>query len=128
MKSLFNCRKKAIIFIVFLALLLPSQAALATSYVNFNNGKTFVFPDSCICNMANTGEAIVFTAIDGSVYYYALSTVASITETPIRELPSITTFKFNKKYNYQVIADATGLNCRTMRPDCTAGATRCKAW
>ena len=108
MKSLFNCRKKAIIFIVFLALLLPSQAASATSYVNFNNGKTFVFPDSCICNMANTGEAIVFTAIDGSVYYYALSTVASITETPIRELPSITSFKFNKKHNYQVIADATG--------------------
>ncbi len=108
MNSLINCRKSAIIFITFWALLIPSLAASATSYVNFNNGKTFVFPDSCIAYMVNTGDTIMITAVDGSMYYYPLSSIASITETPIREQPSITSFKFNKKHNYQVIADATG--------------------
>lgn len=101
-------KRCARLLIALLAFLLPSLAASATSYVNFSSGKTFVFPDSCVAQMANTGDAVMFTAIDGSVYHYQLSAISSITQEPIRPLPAITSFKFGKNLNYQVIADAAG--------------------
>ena len=101
--------KGTLILIALLSLVFPFQATAAAKYVNFNNGKTIVFPDSCISAMVSNDATVSFTAIDGKVYIYRLSAVASITETPIRDLPSITSFSFRKKQNYQVITDASGV-------------------
>lgn len=84
------------------------QSKAATNYVTFNDGKVYVFPDSCVTNMTTTEETITFTALDGNEFTYLLSQVASVSQSPNKELPSITSFKFNNKYNYQVITDAVG--------------------
>ena len=50
---------------------------------------------------------MTFTALDGKKYTYSSSQIASITQTAVRELPTISSFKFNNKNNYQVVSDAT---------------------
>ncbi|MBQ1716538.1 MAG: hypothetical protein II025_01415 [Ruminococcus sp.] len=107
MKYPINRARIAILFFVLLALLIPSQAASTTYYTNFKNGKTIVFPDSCLSDMVNTGVTVKFTAIDGTVYSYPLSTISSITQEPIRPRPKLTSFKFAKSLNYQVFSDIT---------------------
>ena len=78
------------------------------TYVTFNNGKVYVFPDSCLADMTTTGNTISFTALDGNVFTYFTSQITSVSQTPAKELPTVTSFVFNKKLNYQVIADAEG--------------------
>ena len=101
--------KGAAFFIALLSLVFPFHATSAAKYVNFNNGKTIVFPDSCISAMVSNDNAVSFTAIDGKIYTYRLSSIASVTDIPIRDLPSITSFRFSKKQNYQVVSDASGV-------------------
>ena len=98
--------KTAIFAIVYLLFLLSANAM--TNYVNFHDGRVYVFPDSCVSSMAMTSETVSFTAMDGAVYTYPSSHIESVTQAPVKDLPSITSFKFNNKYNYQVISDAVG--------------------
>ena len=96
-------------FFTFLAsVLFLAQAAYATSYVTFNDGRLYVFPDSCVQSVIEEDGYISFTALDGSVYAYPMNEIASINEQLSKELPSFASFKFNNKYNYQVFTDATG--------------------
>ena len=98
--------RTAILVVTFLFSL---SANATTHFVNFNDGRVHVFPDSCVASTTTTGVTVSFTAMDGTVYTYPSSIIASITPAPVKELPSITSFKFNNKYNYQVISDAVGL-------------------
>lgn len=93
---------------MLVACLLQSRAIAANHYVLFKNGHMFVFPDSCLSNWQTKAGKMVFTALDGTQYSYSLGSIVSCTETSPRELPSFTSFKFNNKYNYQVVGDATG--------------------
>ena len=92
--------------IAYLLYLLSANAM--TNYVNFHDGTVYVFPDSCVATMTTTEETVSFTAMDGTVYTYPSSHIESVTQAPVKDLPSITSFKFNNKYNYQVISDAVG--------------------
>lgn len=93
---------------LFLAVM-SVQVAHATSYVTLNDGSLHVFPDSCITEVTTTDSTLSFTALDGSTYSYSLDNVQSVSESLTKSLPSFTSFKFNNKYNYQVITDADGV-------------------
>ena len=97
---------RVLIAIIFLSL--TTQLAHADYYVNFKDGRLHVFPLDCIEGMDITAEAFVFTAKDGVIYSYPRSTVNSIKYQLTKELPSFSSFKFNNKYNYQVVTDAIG--------------------
>lgn len=89
--------------------LLVSMSAGATSYVTLNDGQLLVFPDTCVLSMTQDGGVLTFTAVDGSSYSYDLEDVVSIDGQLSKVLPTITSYKFNNKYNYQVFTDATGV-------------------
>jgi len=107
MRTFKNCKR----FIHFTALavsILSSQAVLATSYVTLNDGRLLVFPDSCVKSTSNNDGTMSFTALDGTVFSIPLKDISSIESQLTKELPAITAFEFDDKFNYQVYSDATG--------------------
>ena len=98
----------ALSFTMLFALALQSNAIAATNYVTFNDGRVYVFPDSCIASMTTGDDGISFTALDGKVYSYSNSQIASISQTLSKEQPTIASFKFSNKNNHQVVTDASG--------------------
>ena len=72
------------------------------------DGRLLVFPDSCISGMTINDAEVIFTALDGTNYSFPMSDVLSIDEQCVKELPSMTGFKFTEKDNYQVVNNATG--------------------
>ena len=102
-------RSLHLFFLVFVvSVLFHAHDVSATTYVTFNDGRLYVFPDTCLQMMTQEEGRISFTAQDGTVYSYPLASIASIDEQLSKELPTFTSFKFNNKYNYQVISDAVG--------------------
>lgn len=91
------------------ALLLGQAATAATTFVTLNDGSLQVFPDSCLKSMTTDDVSVTFTAIDGTTYRFALDNVQSIGQELTKELPAITAFKIDDKYNHQVISDGTGV-------------------
>lgn len=96
------------IMLLVVMFVLSAQFAQADYYVNFQNGKLYVFPESCLQSMSQQDESVTFVAIDGSVYSYSIDEIESIGTQLNKELPTITSYKFNNKNNYQVISDAVG--------------------
>ncbi len=102
-------RNLHLFFLVFVvSVLFYAHDVNATTYVTFNDGRLYVFPDTCLQMMTQEEGQISFIAQDGTVYSYPLASIASIEEQLSKELPTFTSFKFNNKYNYQVITDAVG--------------------
>lgn len=77
-------------------------------YIAFNDGHLCVFPDSCIQSLTTTDINVSITDINGKVYTYPLDDISAISEEAPYELPTITSFLFDNKYNYQVVTDAVG--------------------
>ena len=103
------CRRALICFVTILSFFL--QGIAGDYYVYFNDGTVRVFPDSCVRSKVKDPRSrllYVFPVV-GKPFSYPLDDIALETDTPIRELPTIATFKFNNKYNYQVVTDAFGL-------------------
>ena len=94
------CRWMMLIFMLW-AFALQSQAVSTTHYVYFNDWTVHVFPDSCLLNYTITAYTYSFTALDGKVYTYNRDQIASVTSQPQRKLPTITSFKFEKKHNLE---------------------------
>lgn len=90
-------------------LMLVAQFARADYYLNFNDGSLHVFPSNCIQSMTVNSSTVEFIAKDGGVYTYQRSTISSIGYQLSKEMPSFTSFKFNNKYNYQLVSDAVGV-------------------
>ena len=103
-------RRALICFVTFLSFCLQGIAGDAY-YVYFNDGTVRVFPDSCITRtMKSMKDSLLYIyPVVGGPLKYSLGDIALDTETPIRELPTISSFKFNNKYNYQVVTDALGV-------------------
>ena len=99
------CVKTIVLMLLFLIL---SPNVSATSYVTFNNGCLYVFPDSCIQSQSQEDGNLTLVALDGTVYSYPLESIVSIAGELTKELPVFTSYKFNNKYNYQVYTDAVG--------------------
>ena len=83
--------------------------AEATTFVTFNDGRLYVFPDTCLQTMTEEAGRISFVAHDGTVYSYPMETIASVDEQLSKELPTFSYFRFNNKYNYQLFSDAVGI-------------------
>jgi hypothetical protein len=87
------------------------QGIAGDYYVYLNDGTVRVFPDSCVLKKFKSGKdrILYIYPLVGEPFKYSLDDIALDTDTPIRDLPTITSFKFNNKYNYQVVSDAYGV-------------------
>ena len=97
----------SICIVLFLVMLAPVTGA--TSYVTFNDGHLLVLPDECVQTVSHDDGSLTIVALDGSVFSYPMADIESISDTLPRELPSITSYKFTNKCNYQVYTDAVGV-------------------
>lgn len=78
------------IMLLVVMFVLSTQFAQADYYVNFQNGKLYVFPESCLQSMSQQDESVTFIAIDGSDYSYSMDEIESIGTQLNKELPTIT--------------------------------------
>ena len=103
------CRRAVLCFVAIFSFFLQGIAGDAY-YVYLNDGTVRVFPNSYIISI-NTEQdgCLSIKIINGKSYEYPLSDVTLETETPLWRLPTITQFKFNNKYNYQLVTDANGV-------------------
>ena len=87
------------------------QGVAEDYYVYFNDGTVRVFPDSCVAKIIHDSRQNLLYIIPlvGDSYKYSMDDIALEADTPIKKLPTIATFKFNNKYNYQVVTDAVGV-------------------
>ena len=75
-------------------------------FVLMKNGHLDVFPSQVLENVEQKGTTLLVTAIDGQTFEYDLADVHSYRRPVQVAQPSITSFKFNNKFNYQVFTDA----------------------
>ena len=106
-------RRAALCFVAVFSIFLQGIAGVTpipTQYVYYPDGTVRVFPDSCIRvkRIDKIANLLYIFPIVGEPYKYSLDDYY-VTETPIRNLPTIKSFKFNNKYNYQVVTDAYGV-------------------
>ena len=86
------------------------QGIAGDYYVYLNDGTVRVFPDSCVLRMFKSKDRCLYIyPLAGDPFIYSLDDIVQESATPIRDLPTITAFKFNNKYNYQVVTDAYGI-------------------
>ena len=103
-----NYKPPFLLVVLFSTFLSLASVAHATSYVTMTDGRLLVFPDSCISSKVVNDTEVIFTALDGIRYAYPLVDIQSIDEQCVKELPSMTGFKFKDKDNYQLVDEATG--------------------
>lgn len=108
MKSVISSNR-FISLIASVLFVLSSQMILATSYVTLNDGRLLVFPDSCVKSSTVADGYLSITALDGTVYSYNMEGIKSIDKILLKQLPFITSYKFDNKKNYQVFTDASGV-------------------
>lgn len=106
-------RRAALCFVAIFSFFLQGIAGetpFKTQYVYDHKGTVRVFPDSCILRKMTYLDKnfICITSLDSTSYNYSLYDY-DVTETPRWDLQTITSFKFNNKYNYQVVKDAEGV-------------------
>lgn len=98
---------RMIAVLTFLAFTIVGQAA--THYITFNDGHILVFPDSCIQSIRTTDSNVFVIDQNSTVYSYPLADISSVGEELTKELPTIVSYLFDNKYNFQVISDAVGI-------------------
>ena len=86
--------------------LLPVEGTVM--YVYRADGGVDAFPDNYLSGVEETGGKLRITAKDGTVYSYGQSDYEQVSETAPEGLAKITSFKFNDKFNSDIIADAQG--------------------
>ena len=110
MKKCFCNSGRFILLATIAVFMLTSLMASATHYITFNDGHMLVFPSTSVKAMTQRDGVISFTAVDGKVYTYSLADIKTISQqSSPRDLPVFMSFKFQKKNNYQLAADATGV-------------------
>ena len=84
---------------------------IPTQYVYHRDGTVYVFPGSYIQMVAQDNDSITISLIckEKEIRYKYSQKDYELTGTPRWDLPTIESFKFNNKYNYQVVTDADGV-------------------
>ena len=92
------------------ALLLPSAAwadeEADTLYVVFRDGRLDAFPRQMVVDVDRQDAQLVVTVQGGYSFRYDIGEIEAYDQPVQLALPSITSFKFNNKFNHQVFADA----------------------
>jgi hypothetical protein len=104
-----NHERRFMVGILLVIMAMVAQLGQANTYITLNDGRLHVFPDDCISSMTTDDNQITITATDGSVYSYPLTDIQSIDNQPTKVLPTITSYKYYSKDNYQLISNATGV-------------------
>ena len=102
-------KRKCLSLLAVLTFFLLGQSVGATSYVTFGDGRLLVFPDECVQSVSRDDGHFTVVALAGSVFAYPMADIVAIGDALPRELPSITSYKFTNKCNYQVYTDAVGV-------------------
>ena len=89
--------KVRVLSVMVLFLLAPLVAGAADVYVTFDDERLLVFPDSCVQSMVQDDGYLTLTALDGTVFSYSLENIVSIDGQLTKQLPEITSYKFNNK-------------------------------
>ena len=97
------------VIFTLLVFVMLAPMAHADRYITFNNGDLYVFPDDCVSSFETRNGTVTVVDLNGGVYSYAQSSIASIDNSLPKALPVFTSYKFNNKYNYQVVTDAIGV-------------------
>lgn len=87
---------------------ISSYAAIGdadTLYVVREEGKVDIFPQAMLSGITTSDEALELTALDGSTFTYRLAEIQHYGHPLQMILPSITSFKFNNKFNHQLFSD-----------------------
>ena len=102
-------RRALICFVTILSFFL--QGIAGDLYVYLTDGTVRVFPESCVANIIHNQEEhlLYIYPVVGEPFKYSLHDITLETETPIKDLPTLSSFKFDNKYNYQVVTDAVGV-------------------
>ena len=79
-----------------------------TLYVFLKSGKVDIFPKALVADI-RTDDGLVVTTNAGESFEYAADSLRETSEHAITLLPSITSFKFNNKFNDQIFED---VQCR----------------
>ena len=97
-------RKGILCLVAILSFFLQGNAA--DNYVYLTDGTVRVFPGEYVDHVMRIKNTVSIFTTDGQVFTFLNDNIEALTETPLRPLPTITSFKFNNKYNYQVLTDA----------------------
>ena len=77
------------------------------TYIYLSSGEVEAYPESYISSIENDGQTITIIDRNGGEYTYS-SAVATVSDEAPSDLPSITSFKFNNKFNDMLFVDAAG--------------------
>ena len=77
---------------------------LDTLFVHTKKGVD-IFPRTMLADVQTKAQSLVVTTLDGAVFEYDMSDVESYGGHVQVLQPSITSFKFNNKFNYQILKD-----------------------
>lgn len=76
-----------------------------TLYVVFRDGRLDAFPRQLVEDVGRQGKQLVVTVQGGTAYEYDVDELDAYDQPVQVALPSITSFKFNNKFNHQVFTD-----------------------
>ena len=77
-----------------------------TIFVVRAEGKVDIYPRQLLTDVQEGSNALVLKAKDGSTFRYSLADILYYDHQLEMVLPSITSFKFNNKFNHQLFSDA----------------------
>lgn len=77
-------------------------------YIYHVSGSVSAFPTKYLANYNLNSSVITLESLDGNVYEFAKDSVCEISTCPPLDLPSITGFIFDNKYNDMLMVDAIG--------------------
>ena len=109
MKSNFTSHKRSIIAALLALLPLLGVSAQEDSlFVYFNGYRLDVFPPSVVVSQQELNNQLVVSVKSDTAYYYDLDRVDSIRHHRPADLPKLTQWKFNNKFNDQLMGDVVG--------------------
>lgn len=103
-----------LVSIIITFLLLPSLPSVASTngeeimFIYFKDGSVEAFPMNWITSQ-NTSGGVMRINVDGNFYSYNTQNIDSTSLNPPTNYPTLTSFKFNNKYNDQLFTDTEGV-------------------
>lgn len=92
-----------------LTLMMLATIGHATDYyLTFNDGHLLVFPGNSIKDITTVNDQVTIVAVDGQTFTYSTLNLKAIDHELTKELPAITSYKFSKSCNHQVLNEAVG--------------------
>ena len=97
-----------LLFACLLQAAVPATSSADDTYVYGKDGSLTVFPAECVLSISRTLETLTLSLVGDTVVTFAMSDVANLS-TQAPELPTMTSFKLNNKFNPDLVRDVEPL-------------------